>query len=104
MIENSPPDERIAASAMKTASQWTMFKEIIGTFIGIMPFVVGIVIWGSNLQERTKVNEVDIAHLKEADKRHDEEQKTQRQEVIQKLDRIAIQIESLQMSVARASK
>jgi hypothetical protein len=86
---------------LKTKSEWTILKEVIGTFIGVSPFVVMLVIWGATLQERVRVAEIKVDHLEEADRKHDQQAREQRAELISRLDRIGSQIEVLQQLVAR---
>lgn len=89
-----------AHNGTKSKSEWTIVKEIIGTFVGVSPFIVGLVIWGSSVNERIRVVEVQIQHIEAADKRHEIEQREQRQELLARLDRLAGQIEILQQLVA----
>jgi len=86
---------------IKSRSEWTMAKEIIGTFIGIAPFVIALVMWGSSINERIRVIEVKTDHLDAADHRNAELLRDQRTEIIARMDRIGQQIEALQQTVAR---
>jgi hypothetical protein len=84
----------------KTKSEWTLVKEIIGTFIGISPFIVGLVIWGSSVNERIRVAEVRLEHVESSDKRQENAAAEQRRELLARMDRIGQQIEILQQLVA----
>lgn len=90
--------------ATKTRSEWTMLKEIIGTFVGIAPFVVMLVIWGSSINERIRVVEVEVGHLGRADEKQEREAAEQRKEVLARMDKISGQIEVLQQTVAKQAK
>jgi hypothetical protein len=85
---------------VKTRSEWTMVKEIIGTFVGIAPFVVALVIWGSSINERIRVVEVRQDNMDTILRRHDVEAADQRRELLARMDRIGGQIEVLQQLVA----
>ena len=84
----------------KTRSEWTMVKEIIGTFVGISPFIVALVVWGSSINERIRVMEVRQDHAETILRRHDIEAAEQRRELLARMDRIGGQIEVLQQLVA----
>jgi len=84
----------------KTKSEWTLVKEIIGTFVGVSPFIVAIVVWGASINERIRVVEVRQDHTETILSRHDIEAAEQRRELLARLDRIGGQIESLQQLVA----
>ena len=87
----------------KTKSEWTMVKEIVGTFVGISPFVVALVIWGSSINERVRVVEVRVDHVEIADRKHDSDAVEQRRELLARMDRLSIQIETLQQFIASQS-
>jgi len=88
------------SNSTKTKSEWTLVKEIIGTFIGISPFIVALVIWGSSVNERIRVVEVRQDHMDTALRRHDIEASEQRRELLARMDRLSGQIEVLQQLVA----
>ena len=85
---------------IKTKSEWTMLKEIMGTFLGISPFIVALVIWGSSINERIRVVEVRQDHAETVLRRHDIDVTEQRRELLARMDRIGLQIEVLQQLVA----
>jgi len=85
---------------IKTRSEWTMVKEIIGTFVGISPFIVALVVWGSSINERIRVMEVRMDHVERTDKKHEQDSAEQRRELLARMDRIGGQIEVLQQLVA----
>lgn len=89
-----------SSNDIKTRSEWSMIKEIIGTFVGISPFVVGLVVWGSSVNERMRVVEVRMEHVEASDRRHEKEATEQRRELLARMDRIGGQIEVLQQLVA----
>ena len=77
-----------------------MIKEIIGTFVGISPFIVALVVWGSSINERIRVMEVRMDHVERTDKKHEQDSSEQRRELLARMDRIGGQIEVLQQLVA----
>ena len=77
-----------------------MVKEIIGTFVGISPFIVALVVWGSSINERIRVMEVRMDHVERTDKKHEQDSAEQRRELLTRMDRIGGQIEVLQQLVA----
>jgi len=79
---------------------WRMFKEILATFIGVSPYIVGLVLWGANVNERLRVGEVRMEHVEQAASHNEQLAREQRTELIGRLERIAAQIEVLQQSVA----
>jgi hypothetical protein len=89
-----------SSNGIKSRSEWTMVKEIIGTFVGICPFIVALVIWGSSINERIRVVEVRIDHADATDRKHEVEATEQRRELLARMDRIGGQIEVLQQLVA----
>lgn len=80
--------------------RWNMFKETLGTFFGVSPYVVAVVIWGSSVNERLRVAEVRIDYNATARVAAEQRADAQRTELIGKLERIAAQIEILQQTVA----
>jgi hypothetical protein len=88
------------ASDSKTRSEWTVAKEVIGTFIGVSPFVVALVIWGSSVNERIRVVETRVDHIEAMERRHQDDAAEQRREILTRLDRVGAQIEVLQQLVA----
>ena len=85
---------------IKTRSEWTMVKEIIGTFVGISPFVIALVVWGSSINERIRVMEVRQDYAETVLRRHDIDATEQRRELLARMDRLSSQIEVLQQLVA----
>jgi hypothetical protein len=92
-------------------SGWTLWREIYGTFIGLLPLLVVIsgVAW--TVIRDTDRHTLEIFYLQQADKRHEEqmtalrlEQASIRLEIIGKMDKIGNQIEELQKQVARAMR
>ena len=96
-IQNQAEDQ---SNDSKTKSEWTMLKEIIGTFVGISPFIIALVVWGSSINERIRVMEVRIEHVEKTDKKHEQDSSEQRRELLARMDRIGSQIEVLQQLVA----
>jgi hypothetical protein len=89
-----------SSNGLKTRSEWTMIKEIVGTFVGISPFIIALVIWGSSINERIRVVEVRTDHVEATSRRHELEATEQRRELLARMDRISSQIEVLQQLVA----
>jgi len=90
----------VQSNDLKTKSEWTMVKEIVGTLVGVSPFVVALVIWGSSINERVRVVEIRADHLETITRKHDVEASDQRRELLARMDRIGGQIEVLQQLVA----
>jgi hypothetical protein len=80
---------------------WTLWREIYGTVIGIMPFVAALLVWGSSINERVRVAETEIQHLKETDIRHEQSLTVNRSEELAALNNITVQLTQLQQQVAR---
>lgn len=98
MADTHEADER------RAERRWNMFKETVGTFLGVSPYIVALVLWGSSVNERLRVAEIRIDHNQSAQARAEQTSATQRTELIQRLERIAAQIEVLQQTVARVGK
>ena len=88
----------------KTVAEWTLLKEIFGTFIGVAPFIIALLLWGSTMNERMRVVEVRIEHTDHVNQQQDQAAKEQRQELLSRLDRLSTQIEILQQTVAKQNK
>lgn len=88
------------ASDAKTRVEWTVWKEVAGTFVGVSPFVIALVVWGSSVNERQRVVETRIDHIEKQDQRRNEDSAEQRREILARLDRVSGQIEVLQQIVA----
>lgn len=73
------------------ARSW--FKEILGTFFGAAPYVLALLLWGSTVQERLRVTEIRLDHAEQA-------VREQRIELVQRLDRLSTQIETVQQLLA----
>lgn len=82
---------------------WTLWKEIYGTLIGTMPFVVMLIVWGSSVQNRLAILEIEVQHSKQMADADRASARDERQAAGQKLDRIIDQIATLQQQVARQS-
>lgn len=82
-------------------NSWTLWREIYGTVIGTLPFIVGLVIWASNVNQRLSVVELEISHNKELLATDRTNAREDRQELSRKLDRIQLQIEEMQKLIAR---
>lgn len=86
---------------------WTLWREVYGTVLGTLPFIIGIMMaWGS-MSERVRVMEVNHETFKQAVAREHENMRTinefrdrkaeqDREQIIKALDRISVQIEVLQ--------
>lgn len=85
----------------KTQSGWTLAKEIYGTLIATLPIIIVLIVWGQSISERIRVIEVRVELSEAADRRREDEAANQRREVLQRIDRLGNQIETLQQSVAR---
>ncbi len=83
---------------------WGMFKEILATFIGVSPYIVALVIWGASVNERLGVDKTRLDHLEQEFSRNEQLAREQRTELIGRLERIAIQIEVLQQTVAKVGR
>lgn len=84
--------------------QWSVFKEVLGTFIGISPFVIALVMWGSSVQERIRVTEVKVEMIQQLDQKQREALSEQRREIIDKLERLVVKIEALQQTAAKSAR
>lgn len=69
---------------------WTLWKEIIGTAIALLPFALGFLAWASSIDKQTALNTSEIAHLRES-----------RGETLAILSKISDQISALQQAVAK---
>lgn len=67
-----------------------MFKEIVGTIVGVLPFAVMVVVWGVRVETAIATNSNDIRHLQE-----------QRVQIDAKLDKIADRLEQIAVDTAR---
>lgn len=92
-------------------SGWTLWREIYGTFIGVLPLVIVLVAAAMTLIRDNDKHTLQIAYLEQANVEmraqvalaRTETEKA-RMEVLNRLDRVAGQIETLQIQVARAMK
>ena len=97
--------------AQHRGSGWTLWREIYGTFVGVLPLILVIIGAALTLVRDNDRHEIQIAQLKDADGRHEEQLRQLRSEsmgiraeILLRLDRIGGQIEELQKQVARAQK
>jgi len=81
----------------KTNSKWSVGKEVVGTFLGVLPFVIMLIIWGSNVERRLGV-------IESLDQVKAEVLREQRTELLVKLDRLSQQVAELQTSVAKLQR
>jgi len=81
----------------KTNSKWSVGKEVVGTFLGVLPFVIMLIIWGSNVERRLGV-------IESLDQVKAEVLRDQRTELLVKLDRLSQQVAELQTSVAKLQR
>ena len=103
--------DTLPGPAEHRGSGWTLWREIYGTFVGVLPLILVVVGAAITLIRDDDRHELQIAQLKEADLRHEEQMKVlrgeiafARGEVLQRLDRIGGQVEELQKQVARGQK
>lgn len=87
IIANQPRDT-------KSTAQWTVWKEVVGTFVGVAPFIVGLVIWGATLEQRVRVIESRL-------ELRAEQLREERLEVKARLERLSTQVEELRLLVAK---
>lgn len=80
---------------------WTMFKEIVGTFFGVAPYVLAVVVWGATVNERLRVTEIRLDHAESATTKADQTIREARIELFSRLDQLTGKIELLQQDVAR---
>ena len=90
-------------------SGWTLWREIYGTFVGVLPLILTVAGVGYTLMRDNDRHTLEIYYLQLADKRHEEalvamklEQNGTRTEILNKIDKVGGQIEELQKQVARA--
>lgn len=81
---------------------WTLWKEVYGTFIGILPFLLLVLGWGIAMQQEQSLHTLRLTNLEKADVKHDQDQQLIRTEINNRLERISTQIENLQKDVSRA--
>jgi hypothetical protein len=87
------PSRAVVESSDKQRDGWTLWREIYGTIIGTLPFVIMLAVAWMNMSERLRVAEIEIVYLKEL-------ARDRAGELTSRLDRIANQIEALQRQVA----
>jgi len=86
---------------------WTLWREVYGTVIGTLPFIIGIMVAWASMSERIKVLEVNhdsykntvaIEHaaLRATMDSRDRQIDRDREQILKALDRISTQIETLQ--------
>ena len=86
---------------------WTLWREIYGTVLGTLPFVIGLILAWNSLTERVRVMEVnhealkatmalELANLRGNIDSRDRQNDRDREQIIKSLDRISAQIEALQ--------
>lgn len=88
----------------KGRSQWTMMKEIVGTFVGVLPFLIVVVIAWYDLKERVRVAELNIEFQRMATTRVDGDLREQRSETLIKLDRLSAQLDAAQRTITTNSE
>lgn len=92
------PNEIVEA---KTQSEWTLAKEIYGTMIATLPFVIVLIVWGARVNERISMVEVRLEIADVTDRKREADSADSRRELLAKMDRLSIQVENLQQTVAR---
>ena len=90
------------APAQHRGSGWTLWREIYGTFIGVLPLILAVCVGALTLIRENDRHGFEIDVLKEQMKALKSESTVQRIELLARLDRISSQIEELQKQVARA--
>jgi CHASE3 domain sensor protein len=95
----------------KQTSGWTLAKEIYGTFLGMLPFLVMLLLFLINVVRQLDNHDTEIKHLKEADARFETllnqmrvESMAQRAELLSRLDKIDSRVEAVQQSVAKLTR
>jgi len=92
-------------------SGWTLWREVYGTFIGVLPLILAIIGSAVALIRDNDRHELEIMHLKAADIRHEQQlnvlradgDKT-RTEILTSLHEIVGKLEGLQVQVAKVSR
>ena len=89
-------------------SGWTLWREVYGTFIGVLPLILAIAAGAITIIRDNDRHELEIVHLKGADARHEAQlqvlradQDKTRTEIITALHELLNKVESLQMQVAK---
>lgn len=75
--------------------QWTMVREIIGTIVGVMPFVVGMFVWGLRIDARVAQTEVLITALQKEDTRQEVIRSERASELDKRMERVEVKIDKL---------
>lgn len=86
---------------------WTLWREVYGTVLGTLPFILALMVAWNSLTERVRVMEVnheglkatmaiEIANLRGTMEARDKQNDRDRQDIIKALDKISTQIETLQ--------
>jgi len=92
-------------------SGWTLWREIYGTFLGVLPLIIALVGSAIAIIRDSDRHEIEINHLKAADIRHEQQllvlradnDKT-RTEIITSLHEIVGKLEGLEIKMARVSR
>ena len=86
---------------------WTLWREVWGTFLGALPALLMAGAAILRMYSEVEVHSVELSHLKEADIRHElalaqqrGEMAAQRNEILNRLEGIGRQMESVQQTVA----
>jgi hypothetical protein len=94
---------------------WTLWREVYGTVIGTLPFIIGIMVAWMSMSERVRVLEVnhdaykntvavEHAALRATMETRDRQIDRDREQIIKALDRISTQIEVMQQQVGNAAR
>lgn len=92
-------------------SGWTLWREVYGTFIGILPLILVVAGAAMTLVRDSDRHEIEIAYLKQKNEQFEQriqvtrvETEKARQEILARMEKISVQIETLQIQVAKAMK
>ena len=87
---------------------WTLWREVYGTFIGVLPLIIAVSAAAITVVRDNDRHELEIVHLKEADKRQEDqlmqlrsEGNQTRIETLGALKEIVTKIEVLQIQVSK---
>jgi hypothetical protein len=80
---------------------WTLWREIYGTVLGTLPFVLVAIGWASNVNQRLSIVELEVQHAKQIAESDRANARDDRIEAGRKLDKIIDAVTVLQQQVAR---
>ena len=83
---------------------WDVTREITGTFVGVLPYVVMLFLYLSSIDKRMSLSELRLERVEIENARQDQAAERQRQDVISKIDKLSEQMGSVQAAIARLAK